>query len=339
MHFVYDGNRPDASELHHAGSAIKTINRLTKVQMWKDSGANLVREYRLTYDNQGQAGRSRVTTVTECDQVGTCLVPNQFAWLTPPAGGNNSFATSANLNGADGQMVERSPLIADFNGDGIPDILWDPKDGVGRSTHIARELWVGNGDGSFAVRANPGGANGIHVGFKPYIADFNGDGRSDILWNYEDEYGRPAPAAPGAVTRVIWWGNADGTFSLKFGIGSASAPETDNLIPSAPLIADFNGDGRADILWDPKDAYGRSTANANGKKRELWLGNGDGSFVKSDTLGWADGLYAVYVPIAVDFNGDGKADLLWDYRYPDGRSAGLRSLWRANDDAGLSARV
>ncbi|MBI4754215.1 MAG: VCBS repeat-containing protein [Betaproteobacteria bacterium] len=334
MQFVYDPViRPDISELFHAGSSIKTINRLTKVQMWKDSGANLVREYRLAYDNQGQAGRSRVTTVSECDKDGTCLVPTQFAWLTPPAGANNSYTVSNSLPNAIGQMAGRAPIVADFNGDGRPDILWDPKDAFGRSTTLTRELWIGNGDGSFTVKTNPGGANGVLQGFKPHVADFNGDGRADIVWNYSDEYGRCASAA--GYTRVIWLGNADGTFAVSYDPTSIP-PLQDNLIAYAPVIADFNGDGRTDILWDPEDGYGRSNAAWQNKKRKLWLGNGDGTFTeKVNVLAWADGINLLYAPLVADFNGDGRADILWDYRYPDGRSAGLRSLWLANDQDGF----
>ena len=65
-------------------------------------------------------------------------------------------------------------------------------------------------------------------------ADFNGDGKADILWQNDD--GTPA----------IWL--MDGTN----GIGSAvlGNPGADWHIKAA---ADFNGDGKADILWQNDD--------------------------------------------------------------------------------------
>ena len=73
--------------------------------------------------------------------------------------------------------------------------------------------------------------------------------------------------------------------------------------------ADFNGDGKPDILWQ-KEATGESA---------IWLMNGT---VKSS---------AVYLPRqtvqwdivgAGDFNGDGSADILWQNSV-----TGIRAIW------------
>jgi hypothetical protein len=67
----------------------------------------------------------------------------------------------------------------DFNGDGISDILWRNTDGaifnfLGTETGGV----VNNGDNLYSVVANSWHVSGI--------ADFNGDGRDDILWRNDN---------------------------------------------------------------------------------------------------------------------------------------------------------
>uniref|UniRef100_UPI001178BCC8 FG-GAP repeat domain-containing protein n=1 Tax=Calothrix rhizosoleniae TaxID=888997 RepID=UPI001178BCC8 len=65
------------------------------------------------------------------------------------------------------------------------------------------------------------------------------------------------------------------------------------------LYQDFNGDGRADILW----------RNSNTGENYLWMMNGTtiirgGSLFTVNASGW-------YVDELGDFNGDNRADILW----------------------------
>lgn len=61
-------------------------------------------------------------------------------WLS---NGDGSFREIENLRGDDGTRLGE-PLVGDFDGDGLPDILWLERDGKGRSkgTH---ELWLSKG--------------------------------------------------------------------------------------------------------------------------------------------------------------------------------------------------
>jgi hypothetical protein len=115
--------------------------------------------------------------------------------------------------------------IGDFNGDGMSDILWT--DNNGNYT-----IWEMNG----TTVLNPGAATWVG-----YVAtnwkvigtgDFNGDGKSDILW--VDQNGDYA----------IW--EMNGTQVINPGaqyIATVPAPW------SVIKVGDYNGDGMSDILW------------------------------------------------------------------------------------------
>ena len=66
--------------------------------------------------------------------------------------------------------------------------------------------------------------------------------------------------------------------------------------PFSVVVADFNGDGKADM----------AAANYYSNDVSVFLGNGNGTFQAAQTFGTGTGAIAVAVG---DFNGDGKADL------------------------------
>ena len=74
----------------------------------------------------------------------------------------------------------------------------------------------------------------------PYDAmtDFNGDGRSDVLW---------LETVTNTVTN--WLSQGDGTFAPNF--VNATHHWTFPWTPQG--VGDFNGDGRDDLLWSGPD--------------------------------------------------------------------------------------
>ena len=112
--------------------------------------------------------------------------------------------------------------------------------------------------------------------------NFNGDGKSDILWQSDD--GTPA----------VWL--MDGT-----GATTASAAGSFNPGPTwhVKASADFDGDGKADILWQGNDGTAA-----------MWLMDGPNA-----TFAGAAGPFnpgpSWDIKGAGDFDGDGKADILW----------------------------
>ncbi len=103
-----------------------------------------------------------------------------------------------------------------------------------------------------------------------YFADFNGDGKLDIL--------------TGDGTTQL--GNGNGTFTTGV-----------KLTDSTIAVGDFNGDGKSDVLEQDFE---------NGTPT-LQLGNGDGTFQPPLTTDLAPGLTSV---VAVDLNGDGMTDVV-----------------------------
>ena len=115
-------------------------------------------------------------------------------------------------------------------------------------------------------------------------SDFNGDGRSDVLWRND------------GGTLHEWLGQVDGSFV-----------DNVNYVDLNPVAfwhlagtADFNGDGHSDILWRGDD----------GTVQE-WLGQNSGGFSDNAAhvnvnpgLGW-------HIQGTGDFNGDGRGDILW----------------------------
>ncbi len=130
----------------------------------------------------------------------------------------------------------------DFDGDGRSDVLWHSN--TGRVTN-----WLGqlNGGfvGNFTFADGQAGIDWHIVG----TGDFNGDGRSDVLWRNDD----------GSVTD--WLGQANGGFTSNF---ANAFGQVDNSWQIAGT-GDFNGDGRDDVLW-----------HSNTGRVTNWLGQSHG---------------------------------------------------------------
>jgi hypothetical protein len=123
------------------------------------------------------------------------------------------------------------------------------------------------------------------------IADFDGDGKADILW-------RGVSGASLGKTKLWIMGGSTVISSTEIGIPGQSPLFVNDYEIAA--VGDFNGDGRADILW-------RSKTSAN---HVMWFMQGASIMNNASVYVGAPNPEWKVVGVG-DFNGDGKADLLW----------------------------
>lgn len=114
--------------------------------------------------------------------------------------------------------------VADFTGDGIPDVI--AQTSTGKSNQVS--IFLGKGDGTFSV---PAAVFFYEMGtglLQASAGDFNGDGKMDLLF----ELGSGEPGPP--VNSAVLLGNGNGTFQSALTLG--------NISGFASAIGDFNGD-------------------------------------------------------------------------------------------------
>jgi len=171
-------------------------------------------------------------------------------------------------------------VIADFNGDGKPDIA------VVNSGSNNVSILLGNGDGTFQPARNFDVGNSMT---NIFAGDFNGDGKLDLAVFLP---GNASNSIAGEVRILL--GNGDGTFQAPLVTGFTIAAKT-------LAVGDFNGDKKADLILSNVDP------NSSDVTLEQFLGKGDGSFQAPNQIP-VSGLDGTVFAIA-DFNKDGKLDL------------------------------
>ena len=183
-------------------------------------------------------------------------------------------------------------FVGDFNADGFDDLLCHQRRAGG--------AWP---QGKIGIAYNKPGSGFSHRGNniwefemnwcigtdqQLYIADFNGDGRDDMLCN-----------SNGTEHKYIAFATTDGYFA---DISWQGLPAW-CLGPLKLFTGDFNGDGRHDLLC--------KTFDLNDDILWISLANVDGTFngtTMSQASHWCHG-YSAELFTTGDFNGDGLNDL------------------------------
>jgi hypothetical protein len=179
-----------------------------------------------------------------------------------------------------------SLAVGDFNEDGKLDLATGTnRDNVYQYGVNDVVVLIGNGDGTFASPVYLGtdlAPGSVATG------DLNGDDNLDLVVATQDASEQP-------VVSVLL-GRGDGTFAPP----RTSGPYLGYM--TAPALADFNGDGNADVV----------------SGRQVLLSNGDGTLREAGDVGFDPYFWTV-----ADFDGDGNLDLAGSTFHGAGFSVGI----------------
>ena len=266
-----------------------------------------------------KAGNAYVTGATDGDQLpvpgAADATLNNYYWdafviriATPPA---------------------KPRVHADFNGDGVSDILWrhaaSGLDTLWKSANSATTQAVARvSDPAWKAVAS---------------ADFNNDGKSDILWRNTSTglnaiWKSGNSATPQAVTGVtnldwkivgtgdfdgdgradiLWRNTRTGANTIWKSANSATQQPVAAIFNPAWIVAgigDFDGDRSSDILW-------RNTSTG---ANTIWR-SGNSATVQLVTAVTAQAWQVVGIG---DFDADGKSDVLWRHA-----GTGANTIWKS----------
>ena len=205
--------------------------------------------------------------------------------------GGGNFAAPVDI---DTTIFNFGGLAADFNGDGIPDVVGCGTDALENAFLI---IYLNDGAGHFTRSESipmGHGCNGIQVG------DVNHDGKMDVL--------------TGTVT--TWFGDGAGhlvrSVSQTLNVNPVKHPEITGCFASGVLAGHFLTDGTLDLLITGvcNNPPGQATIDYG----TLYFGHGDntGHFVLSEVFE-ADVTWD-FTGAAVDVNHDGRLDALLTHR-------------------------
>lgn len=219
----------------------------------------------------------------------------------------------------------------DYNGDGIGDLLWwSPQNGQATIWYLKK------GDGTGAVMSQETLAASISGNATlPKSGDLDGDGRKDVMWcdyasgqttlwllggGSEPVFNGPPSFQAGYTARLR--GGADlagGAVSQQDQPASVDLPgSVCNLQWQVAGLADVNGDGKDDVVWQ----------HASDGRAAIWLMDGSqvtavNEYQAQNAAGWR-------ICGLGDMEGDGRADLVWQHQ-----TTGAVKVWLMGADGGI----
>lgn len=262
------------------GGALSSMRERLKTIAMK-VGTSYARAYGLTYEPSDVTKQSLMNTVR---QYGKDVVLSSSGVVTsgsalPPFTATFNIEATGKFDAVQsigGWCDFGTYLLAEFNGDGKADLYCRT---VGNGINRV-QVKLSNGRGGFSNGVNTDGFCGTS---NIKIADFNGDGKGDLICD-----------SSGGKT-LVRLGVGDGSFQQ-------TAVDSGTWCAGSIKVGDFNGDASADIL-----------CKKEGKRVAVRMSNGAGGFAPEivEATAWCEG---AKIQLA-DFNGDGKADLLCDSNY------------------------
>jgi hypothetical protein len=270
-----------------AGDGTFTSGVSTSLPITSEGGENLYGEYissmvLLDYSGSGHPGLVYTT--------------DDGALQAMPGNGDGTFGTATAAVSLPSSLNAWQVLTANMRSSGRPDLIVVANDSIGILPNTGSDGTLGT-----PVFYPASGADSVAT------ADWNGDGKTDILMLNEDE---------GNVQVLA--GQGDGTVRDATGLyppANSDGPAIASMIP-----VDVNGDGRTDFAFSQVTASFTSDTETISTTFSSFLDDGKGGYTVVPnilTIPSADS----YVDVvgAADFNGDGKQDLLLEI-YSDSTS-------------------
>jgi RHS repeat-associated protein len=279
--FVYEArSTADPLVRYENGFKSKETNRLLRLDVFYNT-TNIVRRYTPSYFAAASTPRTRIDNMNECGKGDLlCSLALRFNWQTGTNTLGNEAASTASLTAG---TVAHS---VDANGDGRTDLVYPSG-----SNWWAMFGLVGGGYGS---PSNTGIA-ATNVATSHSI-DYNGDGIRDVLFS------------DGTNWRVLQ-GSGTGTFTQVLTSRAATGASNGQI-----KVADINGDGLEDLVYvsgTTLRARLNSTSGLAATDVLVYTLPAGNSF-DSNPFGvpGVEEYRSVGAGLDVDYNGDGRTDLL-----------------------------
>jgi hypothetical protein len=201
-------------------------------------------------------------------------ISNVTVTVLPGRGDGTFGAPITSVLSGFGLSSANSFAVADLNGDGNPDLVYESG------------VFLGNADGTFqpAIPLSSGAYNGTVIA----ATDLNGDGKADLVMT----------DSQGNVITLL--GNGEGTFHYGSVLLASSGGWANSSVGFA--VADFNNDGKPDLLITIDGKGGNPVSDGSAR---VYTGNG-GSFGPTFVPVPFAHTYGRYV--IADFDGDKVPD-------------------------------
>jgi len=200
-------------------------------------------------------------------------------------------------------------VLDDMNEDGIDDIVLPPA----RKGRPRPWIYLGSSDGTFSQWREVKWSQRVPFDYGGVAtADFDGDGHRDVVLaiHFKAQY--------------VLYGDGGGDFER-----SERLPSPDPRVSSrAPAVADFDGDGRKDVVFIAEIDYDLGSSKRIDDAATVWVVRNLESGWKLDVKGLPRGVIGDSIKTA-DLNGDDRPDLLLG-----SNAANYRGLVFLNSDEG-----
>ncbi len=311
--FVYGTKEPDDVRRIYTGKmALQSALRLDEVQTHVNN--ELVRRYEFSYEQSETTGRTRLTSVQECGADGGCKPETRFQY-GHAVRGFDEFATTTPA------PISKlsSPMLADFNGDGLDDLLTPDTTAISTPDNPITEWRIAQNQGNalaipkvallqeWSVVQDPQGPAEPSQ-MQPELGtaiDYDQDGRMDVLLH--DVYGSKN-------NHIVLLSKADGTLgeldtNIKRPFPLGPAPKQLRSAGGSVHLADVDGDGVGDLIQcEDHDSLPEGNPSQPVWKVHLWRPGGfeNGGTSIEMLAGFGCGVELR----TIDVNRKGKVDLV-----------------------------